>query len=210
MKNYVLIIICLLPAALFSQKKGFLKINTAALAMGTYEIGFEKHLGSISALDVGFGFRSQRLDSGQTPAIQALGRFRGQRNLGLSGTVGIRFFEDNQYEHPFVAIHLVGAYYDETVTTVDEEVMDFSGFRLGGTLTLGFSFPIGNRLGLDVAMQMGYAPPRKRPEPGNYYLPNLGYVVYDFNILSISGGHFQPIFALRYKVQRSSRERIRR
>jgi hypothetical protein len=193
-----------------AQQKSYLKLNLPALAIGSYELGLERHLGSISALELGIGVRSQRLDSGQTPGFQSLARFRGLKNFAVSAQAGIRFFEDNPYEHPFIAFHLTGVYYDEKVETINEGVQDFSGLRIGASATLGFTFPIGDRLGLDVAMMIGYASPRKRPEPGNYYFPQLGYVVYDFNIVSIEGGHFNPIFALRYKIQQSSRDRIRR
>lgn len=209
MKYKILFVSLLLCSTAFAQQKTYLRVNLPALIMGSYEVSLERHLSDISALELGIGFRHQRLDSGETASFQSLARFRGLRNHSLAGTIGIRFFEDNPYEHPFIAFHLTGVYYEDRIETTDAGIQDFKGFRLGGAVTLGFTFPMGERLGLDVAMQLGYTKPRERPEPSSYYFPGLGFVVADFNILSIAGAHFQPIFALRYKIQRSRRDRIR-
>ncbi|MFK7968980.1 MAG: DUF3575 domain-containing protein [Bacteroidia bacterium] len=210
MLRYFIFSLIILPTVIFAQQKTYIKLNTAALVMGTLELDVEKHLSDISALEFGIGVRKQRLDSGQTAGFQSLARFRGEQNFNLSGMVGIRFFENNPYEHPFIAFRLTGAYYNEDVRLASEELQNFSGFRIGATLVLGVSFPLGDRMGLDAGIQAGYASPRKLPEPGNYYFPYMGYAVSDFNIVSVPGGHFQPVFAFRYKIQESRRDRIRR
>lgn len=208
-KLFLLSSMLVLGMCVYGQQSIFLRTNLTPLLAGSYELTLEKHLGEISALEIGVGFRSQKLDSGAVPSIQAMRRFRNVSNRAFTGMVGIRFFENTAYEHPFLSLHLTGVSYRDEVLTSTGTREVYSGFQLGALARLGFSFPIGQRLGLDVGMQIGYSPPREPPEPTSYYFPQMGFVVADFNIASVPGGHFMPVFAIRYKIKRSQRERIR-
>jgi hypothetical protein len=209
MKNTLLVFLFLIPATLFSQKNLYLGWNIPPVLVGTIDLRIEQQLGRNIAFQGGLGFRTQGRDTNETAFISALNRYSAVKNRALYFSAGIRAFERSPAEYPYLAFDIVGVYYDERVLTQNLELRDVNGFKIGGALTLGFVSRITKRLSLDVALRLGYSPPRPSTDVFNYYLPGLGYNTAGFNVLSVPGGHIDPILTLKYNLIKSRRDKIK-
>lgn len=189
-----------------AQKKSWISLDLAPSLMGTYSLKYEKQLSHISSVEVGGGFRYQSIDTGQTASIRSLQRFRGLSNKAQFITLGIRFFEDNLYEHPYLSAHFAAVHYKETVLTEAIVFEEVSGFNIGISMSLGVDFKLSDRLRIDLAFQGSYSPPREIPL--NYYLPGIGYNTFSLNLIAVPGLHIQPVLAIRYQLKKDKRKII--
>ena len=88
----------------------------------------------------------------------------------------------------------------------DPELVIYQGWKIGASMTIGFTIRLRSRLHVDLAMQMGYSPPRE--ELLQYYYPGLGFSIYSPSAWGFRGGHLQPLIALKYSLIQDRRERL--
>ena len=211
LRRLSLLAFVLIPIFSAAQKKSYLGINVTPLVINTVDARYERQVGKHFALQAGTGFRLQNRDSSVIPPFGFLKSFVELHNYGAFLSGGVRVFDRNSTEYPYVAFDLIGAYFDEKIQSDDgsggTRVWSASGLKAGGTLTIGFVTELLSRVHLDVALQFGYAPPRD--DLNAYYLPGMGYSTYGLGIIGVRGGHLQPIVNLKYNLVKDPRQRIR-
>jgi hypothetical protein len=175
------------------------------------DIRYERQMAKSFALQAGAGVRLQNRDSSIIPPFGFLKNYVEVHNYGAYLSAGGRIFDRNSTEYPYLALDVIGAYYDERIQSDDGNggvsIWDADGVKVGGTLTIGFVTEILSRVHMDVALQFGYTPPRK--DINAYYLPGFGYSTYGLGIIGVKGGHLQPIVNLKYDLFKDPRQRIR-
>jgi hypothetical protein len=214
MFKWVFVPLFLLPSLLSAQHQLQVGINVPALVMNTLDFRVGWKLTPSFILEGATGFRQQEVPAGATPRVAVLHDFIQQHNQGGFLSVGGRFVNtaDNRYEFPFIAFDLTGIYFrDEimrpTTNGTEPSPETFSGFRWGGSMTIGFSIRLKNRLYLDLGMQMGYSPPREIPL--QYFYGGMGFSTYRPSAFGVKGGHIQPLVCLKYTLIQDRRDRLR-
>jgi hypothetical protein len=204
----------LFPTLLFAQVRTHVGVNLGSLPLQALELRVDMEVAKHFALQIHTGFRSQNHDTDQPPRLGALATYVQPRNQSLFFSLGGRVFNRvGDYDYPYLALDAVGIYYNDKVQRynhADRSVVteETQGFRLGGTMTLGFVLRISERLHSDLALQMGYTKPRE--DVLAYYFPGMGYSTYGLGIIGVRGGHVQPVISLKYNIVQDRRQRIRR
>ena len=214
MKRLAFIPLWIIPLLACSQGNTYIGLNFSPLIVNALDVRFESQLSPNFSLQLSSGFRYQNRDNGEPPGTGLLQGYSGLRNLGLHLAVGGRFFNRTEWEYPYIAFDVIGAYYKEKIVPLNTtppapQSRNVSGLKLGGSLTIGFMIKVAERFYLDLGMQMGYSPPRPKSDVLAYYLPGMGYSTFGFGRVGVDGGHFQPIIGLKYVLSRDKRERIR-
>lgn len=211
LRRLCLLAIVLIPVVVVAQKKSYLGINVTPLIINTLDIRYEHQIGRNFAFQAGAGARLQNRDSSGIPPFGFLKNFVEMHNYGAYLSVGGRIFDRNSTEYPYLALDVIGTYFDETIQGDDGNggiaIWDANGVKMGGSITVGFVTELLSRVHMDVALQFGYTPPRK--DLNAYYLPGFGYSTYGLGIIGVKGGHLQPIVNLKYDLFKDPRQRIR-
>ncbi len=211
MRRLSLLAFIVIPLLTVAQKKSYLGINVTPIIINTLDIRYERQLNRFFALQIGGGVRMQNRDSSTIPPFGFLKDYVELHNYGAYLSAGGRLFDRNSTEYPYVALDLIGSYYDEHIQGDDGNggvtIWDADGFKMGGTVTVGFVTELFKRVHMDVALQFGYAPPRE--DLNAYYLPGFGYSTYGLGIIGVKGGHLQPIVNLKYDLFKDRRQRLR-
>ncbi len=202
----------LLPLCLLAQQRTLVGLNFSPLLINTLDLRVERQVHPNVSLQFATGFRQQKVGENNLPRVSLLKDYIHVRDQGAFLSVGGRLFNatPNSYEYPYVSLDLTGAYYKDSYINhpdFDDPVKTFQGWKLGGSMSLGFVIYLANRLYLDLGLQLGYSP--MRPYTESYYLGGLGYTTFGPNRFSWEGAHFQPIITLKYVVLRDKRDRIR-
>lgn len=202
-----------LPAVVFAQKSTYLGINLASLATQSAEVRSEFQISRILSLQAATGFRFQQRDPGQKTFFQGLNPYIQQKNNALFFSGGMRIYEavSGRYDYPFFAAEASLIYFSDEFLSTDASgsrvVVRSEGWRTSFTGAMGFVIRLGARTDLDLALQMGYAPPRR--DLLSYYFPGTGYSTFGYAVVGFRGGHIQPQITLKYQIVRSRRDRIR-
>jgi hypothetical protein len=215
MKWALSVVLLVIPTLIFGQYKIYLGINISPLIINTIDLNGEIQLSSFLALQAKTGTRFQNHESTDPPGLKFLSDYIQRKNKAAFLSLGVRLFNltPTEYEYPYIAFDVVGIYYSETILDTDASTggisifRDVNGFRIGGSFTLGFVWRLSDRIHLDLGLQLGYAPQRK--EINAYYFPGLGYSTFGIGVLSIKGGHIQPLISLKYNIFKDKRQRIR-
>ncbi|MEO0898528.1 MAG: hypothetical protein AAFY71_19095 [Bacteroidota bacterium] len=212
MRQFVLLIVLLLPALSFCQLRTHVGVNVPAAMVGTLDIRSEIQMAPRFSLQLATGIRHQNNEDRAEPRIRALSDYINLLNQGLFLSVGGRLYEQDlsDYQYPFIAFDLTGVYYRDRYLSQDAQgnsiKEEATGFRIGGTATIGFVVRITEYINADLGIQFGYSPPRR--DLLAYYHPGMGYMTFGLGVLGVKGGHIQPLIALRYNIIRDKRQRI--
>lgn len=213
MNRWVFLPLFLLSCTIYGQRSLQLGLNVTPLIMNTVELRGEYDLTSHIALQGGAGFRAHARNESAIIRIQALQSYVQERNQAAFISLGGRIFnaEDNPYEVPFIGLSVTLGYYRDEILETDRGpsppvTQIAEGFQIGLSANIGFDIRISSKLHLDLAMQMGYSPPRE--ELLQYYNSGLGFSTYGPGVLGVKGGHLQPQITLKYTVIKDKRQRI--
>ena len=213
MNRWVCLPLFLIPLFLYGQKSLQLGLNVTPLVMNTLEARGELVLSQNVSLQGAAGVRAHKRNESALIQVQALQGYVQERNQAAFVSLGGKLFnsEDNPYEVPFIGLALTMGYYRDEILESEPvpgpPVRRVSeGFQLGVSANIGFSIRLNSRLNMDLAMQMGYSPPRK--DLLQYYSPGVGYSTYGPGVLGVRGGHLQPQITLKYIVVKDKRQRI--
>lgn len=196
----------LLPILCLGQKKTTLGLNVLPLAVNAVEVKMERFLLHNLSVQVGTGFRVQNRNLEDVDKVLLLDRFIHEKNANAFLSTGFRLFDPSLNEYPYMGLQVTGFYFDETYQHTDQEFIQNKGLGWGFTFNLGYLFHIGKRLSLDLGMQIGYAPPRNKPE--FYYYPGIGYTTLGLDVIGYKGGHIQPLFMVNYTLVRDPRSKM--
>ncbi len=198
---------------IFAQKNTYIGLNAASLAVSTADFRFERHVTSSLAVQAAGGFRFQQRDPGTKTFFQGLNDYVQYRNRSGFISAGLRLYESNagRYDYPFLALDVSGIHYQDQVLlnpgSLSPEIQTAAGWTWGVNATMGFVIRLGGRFDLDLALQMGYAPPRE--DLIAYYYPGVGYSTFGYSVIGFKGGHIQPLLSLKYQIVKDPRQRIR-
>ena len=214
MKRFAFIPLWIIPILACGQGNVYLGVNFSPLIINTLDIRGEAQLTPNFSLQLSSGFRYQNQDTGEPPGTGPLAAYSGLKNLGLHLAVGGRLYNAENWDYPYVAFDLIGAYYNERIIppnapTPNPQSQDVQGIKLGGSVTMGFMIRLSERFYLDLGLQMGYSRPRPKTDVLSYYLTGLGYSTFGFGRIGVDGGHFQPLITLKFILEKDMRERIR-
>lgn len=215
MKWIIPIVLLVIPLHIFGQKKIHLGVNLTPLLINTIDLSGEIQISNFLAVQGRMGGRFQQQKELDSPRLSFLSDYTQKKNQAAFLSLGARFFNlvPTEYEYPYIAFDFIGVYYSETILDVAATgsgisiFEDVNGIRAGVSFTLGFVWRLSNRLYLDMGLQLGYASPRK--EINSYFFPGLGYSTFGIGVLSIKGGHIQPLISLKYNIFKDKRQRIR-
>jgi hypothetical protein len=208
--RYFLIFCCcalLGGGKVWGQKKTSLGINLIPLLVDGVDLQLERELTPNLSLKVGAGFRRQNRKTTDPTEILFLDQFIHPQNRSAFLSAGLRLFEKNPSEYPYLAAQVGGIYYRDTYLNADQELAISEGMSWGFAFTIGYVFNIGKRFALDLGMQLGYSPPREQPL--FYFYPGFGFNTRGLDIIGYEGGIFQPVVVFSYTLVRDRRARIR-
>lgn len=187
-------------------------VNLTPLLLNSLDVQAEWQLQPTFSLVAQTGIRYQTQEPDQPVTISPLSEYMQPRNVGGFVSLGGRFFnrEVNEYQYPFIQLNLVGSYYDEELLNLDDDGNFYRsatrGFRVGVSSTIGFVIRVTNRASLDLAVQVGYTPPRD--DIHIYYIPGMGYTTYGIDAISVKGAHVNPMFVFKYNIFQTPREKM--
>ncbi|MFK7922965.1 MAG: hypothetical protein AB8H47_13460 [Bacteroidia bacterium] len=212
MNKTILCLLLLLPLRLWAQERTFVGINLAPLLINTFDFRAERQLSPVFNLQLAAGFRHQKVEQENSPRVALLKDYIDESNDGAFLSIGGRIFNDsaNPYEFPYIALNLNANWYRDRVldrSLPTPTTVQYDGWKLGGTFTLGFVIYIMDRLYVDLGLQIGYSP--MRADLLSYYLGGMGYTTFGSNRFSLEGAHFQPVITLKYEIVQDKRARLR-
>ncbi len=202
----IILFIFLLPLMSYGQRKTSLGLNLVPLMVNGMEVKFERQLAPNLALQLGSGFRSQNRKPEDIDKNRLLDPYVQEKNANAFISAGVKLFEPNLSEYPYLGVLLTGMYYNETYLNTDMQQLHSDGLSWGFTFNLGYVFSLGKRLSLDLGMQIGYAPPRTTDH--NYYYMGIGFTTLALDVIGYPGGHIQPLATVSYTIIRDPRSRI--
>lgn len=206
LRSIYIIGLCLLPILCQGQRKTTLGLNLVPLAVNGFEVKLEHHMLRNLSLQAGAGFRLQNRNSGAIEKARLLDRFIHERNSSAFLSAGFRVFDPSLSEYPYMGLQFTGFYNNELYRHTDQELIENKGLGWGFTFNMGYVFNLGKRLSLDLGMQIGYAPPRSKPD--FYYYPGIGFTTLGLDVIGYRGGHIQPMACISYTIVRDPRSRI--
>ncbi|GAB4403586.1 MAG: hypothetical protein OHK0039_02960 [Bacteroidia bacterium] len=184
------------------------------MLINTLEVRGEMKINEGLHVQATTGLRLQHRNVADPYRSRFLAPFVQEQNRAFFVAVGGRLINpaDNRYDFPFIAFDLVLLRYDEIVFVPGQGGMlptsvHVRGWQPGATATIGFDIYISKRWRADLALQMGYAPPRK--DLLEYYAPGMGYSTFGRGIIGVKGGHIQPQLSLKYNIIKDKRQIIR-
>lgn len=212
MKKFTLLLFLVSTYTLSAQIRTDVGVNLTPLLLNSLDVQAEwQVLRTFSIVgQTGLRYQTQAID--QPPRIGPLAEFMQPRNVGAYVGLAGRWFnpEVNEYQYPFVQLGFMASYYDEELLRIDGNGEFYrqaaAGVQFGITSTIGFVIRLTERANLDLALQMGYAPPREDVQI--YYTAGMGYTTYGVDAISIPGAHLQPMITFKYNIQQSRRQRI--
>jgi hypothetical protein len=211
MNRFLITFLLLLPMCLLAQRRTHLGFNLAPLLINTVDLRLEQQLFPTFSLQLAAGLRYQKVGESNSPRVSLLHDYIHVRDFGAFFSIGGRIFNStaNEYEFPYVSFDLTSAYFKDVFSNhpdFNEPLSTFQGWKLGGSVSLGFVIKLGERFYTDLGLQLGYSPMRQYSQ--SYYLGGLGYTTFGPNRFSFEGAHFQPIVTLKYVILQDKRDRI--
>lgn len=206
----------------YAQNRLYLGINIPSLIFGTLDFQSEYQIRSGLAIQMGLGLRAQGREVGEKLSFPALQGYIEPKNRAISFSVGTRIFNPPNYryerEYPFILVHFVGSYYNETIEIEDQinngfKTREVSGLKWGVALGVGYHVWLSKRIYLDIGLQLAYSSARSNRSGEEtvlaYYIPQLGFTTFGLNRIGFEGGHIRPVLTLKYYLIQNKRDRIR-
>ncbi|MEL6671946.1 MAG: DUF3575 domain-containing protein [Bacteroidota bacterium] len=208
--SFLLSLLFLSPA--YSQGDIHIGLQLSPLLIRTVDLHVEQQLTSFFSWEGGLGFRQQTLQNGEPARFAFIENYIQPRNQSAFLRVGGRFYNQIDWDYPYIAVNLTGSYFSEEINPTQGTTgptREVRGWQWGMSTTIGFVIRVSERWHLDLGMQMGYANPRPKDDVLAYYTPGLGYSSFGLGRIGVDGGHFQPVICLKYNVVQDKRKKIR-
>jgi len=168
------------------------------------------------ALQVGTGFRLQSRSGEDPVSPRFLSGYIAEKNKAAYLSIGTRFSNPVEWDYPYIAFEIVGAYFNEIIIPPTPNIghshpvaRSVKDVKIGINANIGFMLRLANKLYLDLGVEMGYSPPRPKHDVLAYYLPGMGASTFGLGRVGVDGGHFQPTLAIKYLIKKDKKIRIR-
>lgn len=205
-----------LPLFAHAQYSTYVGLNFTPLIIRTAEFHYEKRVSEHISLEGRTGIRLQNRDTADLDLLMpALKSYIGTHNFATFVAAGARFYNWDQWDYPYIAIHVIGTYYNEEnvlrdyINPASYILSKTSGMRFGLSGTMGMVLNLPWRFKLDLAGQMTLHRPRtvRGTDPYNYFLAGMGYNTYatSFEIPPLL---FQPVVTLKYDLSQNKRDQL--
>lgn len=168
------------------------------------------------SIQFGSGIRVQSRSGKDPVSFGFLSDYIAEENKAAYFSVGTRFSNPVEWDYPYIAFEVVGAYFNETIIPPVPDIgqtnplaRNVKDFKIGINANIGFMLKLADRFYLDLGIEMGYTPPRPKHDVLAYYLPGMGASTFGLGKIGFDGGHVQPTFSIKYLIKKDKRIRIR-